>query len=481
MYVGTSLASERSTRRLERSFLLDKSDNQRKELWHTAIKAQRRLFQHKRSSYLRRRIVDVQGDGRTLWKSLHSLLTPPAEAQSPLTPDELLGYFDKKIVDVRASTEDASPPDIPENYSQFPSLTTFDEVTAENVEKLLTDSAVKQCELDSMPVRLLKTFRYAFAPILAMLINISLVSGILPELHKRAIIRPRIKKPGLDLSDPANYRPISNLSFVSKLVERVVHRQISNHIESHNLLPPTQSGFRKYHSTETAVVKVYNDIVMALDAGFITALLLLDFSAAFDCVDHAILLQILQLQFGITSTALLWIISFLSNRSHKVRIGAKTSETYNILFGVPQGSILGPLLFILYTSNITNIAHRFGITIHLYADDTQLYVKLSTRDIIDTKSRLIQCIQEIQAWSASMRLKLNAAKTELIWFDRKLSCDNDFPSKTLNSEASSLNITPSKVVRNLGVLIDCQLTMVSHVSEITRACYFHLRRIRASQ
>jgi hypothetical protein len=270
------------------------------------------------------------------------------------------------------------PPDIPENCSQFPSLTAFDEVTTENVEKLLTDSAVKQCELDSMQVRLLKTFRYAFAPILAMLINISLISGILPDLHKRAIIRPRIKKPGLDLSDPANYRPISNLFFVSKLVE--LHRKISNHSESHNLLPPpTQSGFRKYHSTEAAVVKVYNDIVLALNAGFITALFLLDFSADFDCVDHSFSNSPTSIRHYIYSSTLKYF--FPLNRSHKVRIGAKTSETYNILFGVPQGSILGPLLFILYTSNITSIANRFGITIHLYADDTQLYVKLSTMDV----------------------------------------------------------------------------------------------------
>jgi hypothetical protein len=124
---------------------------------------------------------------------------------------------------------------------------------------------------------------------------------------------------------------------------------------------------------------VYNDIVLALDAGFNTALLLLDF----DCVDHAILIQILQHQFGITSTVLLWIISFISNRSHKVRIGSKTSRTYNILFGVPQGSILGPLLFILYTSSITNIAHRHGNTIHLYAEDTQLYIKLYSSSTID--------------------------------------------------------------------------------------------------
>ena len=100
-------------------------------------------------------------------------------------------------------------------------------------------------------------------------------------------------------------------------------------------------------------------------------------------VDHSILLQVLEVQFGITASALNWIASFLSGRTHSVRVGTKASKLYNVLFGVPQGSILGPLLFILYTSNITEIASRHGILIHLYADDTQLYVKLSTRDIED--------------------------------------------------------------------------------------------------
>src|SRR6218665_4182504 len=140
-----------------------------------------------------------------------------------------------------------------------------------------------------------------FAPTLALLI---IVQASLPVKHKRAIIRPREKKPGLDPTDPASYRPISNVSFISKLVERVIHIQLSDYVESLHLLPPMQSGFCQYHSTETAVIKVYNDIVMALDSGFSTALLLLDFSAAFDCVDHSILLKVLQLQFGITASAL---------------------------------------------------------------------------------------------------------------------------------------------------------------------------------
>ena len=469
--------SKRTTRRLERKFLRDQSNAEQRDLWRSQIKVQRRLFQHKRSSYLRRSIEDIQGDGRTLWKSLHSLLSPPAETSSLITPDELLDYFGKKTEAIRDATKDAPPPIFQVNSSHLPGLAAFDEVSPDEVEKLLSDTATKQCELDSVPVRLLKTLRHVFAPILALLINISLSQATLPEAHKHAIIRPRLKKPGLDPSDPANYRPISNLSFVSKLIERVVHRQLLKYVEMHNLLPPTQSGFRRYHSTETAVVKVYNDIVLALDAGLITALLLLDFSAAFDCVDHTILLKILHSQFGITSAALLWFFSFLSSRSHKVRLGAYTSRTYNILFGVPQGSILGPLLFILYTSNIVNIASRHGILIHLYADDTQLYIKLSVHDISDAKSKLINCVKDIQAWCAAMRLKLNATKTELIWFDRKSADDNDKSSKILKIQADC-SVLPSDVVRDLGVLLDSQLTMTNHIASVAKACYFHLRRIR---
>src|SRR6218665_3117630 len=107
--------------------------------------------------------------------------------------------------------------------------------------------------------------------------------------HAYKHIHTHIKKPGLDLTDPVRYRPISNFSFISKPVERVIHKQLSDYVESLHLLPPTQSGFRQHHSTETAVIKVYNGIVMVLNSGFSTALLLLDFSAAFDCVDYSIL------------------------------------------------------------------------------------------------------------------------------------------------------------------------------------------------
>jgi len=236
-----------------------------------------------------------------------------------------------------------------------------------------------------------------------------------------------------------NYRPISNVSFLSKLIERVVHTQLYSYLFANNLLPPLQSGFRQFHSTETAVLKVYNDLVLAADKGYVTALILLDFSAAFDCVDHCILLKVLQQSFGITGTILNWFVSYLSNRTQRVRINLLTSHIAAVLFGVPQGSVLGPLLFILYTSALSAIASRHGIEIHLYADDTQLYVHLRLNEVADATRRLRACINDIMLWSLSMRLKLNPGKSELIWFDRSsklLQC----PDLSLSTSSSLLPI-----------------------------------------
>jgi Reverse transcriptase (RNA-dependent DNA polymerase) len=445
-----------------------------KNKWLSQAKKQRRLFQYKRSTHLRRKIEDAQGDGKLLWKSLNSILSPPTEEEPAISPIALSEFFNKKTELIRESTKDSNLPvfDIGQNSYSLPA---FDEVTPDEVEKLLGDSTTKQCELDIVPVWIIKTLRTVFAPILALLINISILQTTLPASHKRAIVRPRLKKPSLDPSDPASYRPVSNLSFISKLIERVIHRQLSTFVETNQLLPSTQSGFRRFHSTETAVVKVYNDIVTALDAGLITVLFLLDFSAAFDCVDPAILLQVLEAKFGVTASALKWLASFLTGRTQSVRVGSRISNVCNILFGVPQGSILGPLLFILYSSNITDIANRHGIFIHIYADDTQLYINLSIRDIEDAKLRLVQCFTDIQSWCASMRLKLNASKTELIWF-------SNFPKENQLDLSVQIDdnclIEPSDVVRDLGVLLDNKLSMSNHISAVTKSCFFHLRRIR---
>jgi len=155
-----------------------------------------------------------------------------------------------------------------------------------------------------------------------------------------------MKKYRLDVTNAQSYRPISNLLVVSKLLERIVAQQLKTYLQSSGLLPSLQSGFRPGHSTETAVLRVLSDLLQAVDSGDVAALVLLDLSAAFDTLDHAILCRRLRLSFGLDGSALAWFESYLHGRSQYVRRGVLRSSSLELICGVPQGSVLGHILFI---------------------------------------------------------------------------------------------------------------------------------------
>ena len=228
---------------------------------------------------------------------------------------------------------------------------------------------------------------------------------------------------------------------------------------------------RRFHSTESAILKIYNDALHALDQDQVTALLLLDFSAAFDCVDHGLLLQLLRITCSISSNAFLWIASFLSDRTQVVRMGDDESIVSRVLSGVPQGSILGPLLFVLYTTEIYHIAVSHGISLQLYADDAQLYTHSTVHDVPTACTRLAACVVEIGSWSASMRLSLNPAKTELIWLHRKRSSICFLENRSLTLDANT-TISPVSMVRSLGVLFDSFLCLSPYVCLISCSSLF---------
>ena len=210
---------------------------------------------------------------------------------------------------------------------------------------------------------------------LATIVNASLSCACaeFPTELKKAFLTPLIKKIILDCEIFKNYRPVSNLSFISKLVERVVCVQLVEHLKT-NLYEIFQSAYRQLHSTETALLCVQNDPLQAVDNEGGAILVLLDLSAAFDTIDHQKWLNLLNQSFGIRGVALKWFESYLKDRTQTVQIGPCTSTTVILRYGVPQGSVLGPILFTMYTTSPGNIIRKHGLNFHLYAADTQLYI-----------------------------------------------------------------------------------------------------------
>ena len=202
----------------------------------------------------------------------------------------------------------------------------------------------------------------------------SLTRGIFPSSFKTSFITPLLKGADLDPTDAKSYRPISNLPVISKLLERLVCKQLLMYLKESNLLPTLQSAYRQYHSTETAVLKVVSDILLALDSGNLSILALLDLSAAFDSIDHSTLLQRFRISYGIDGTVLDWITSYLSGRTQHVRLGETRSPSSSVgPIQLPQGSVLGPVFFIMYAADLQRLIEQHQLTPHGYADDTQIY------------------------------------------------------------------------------------------------------------
>ncbi len=210
-------------------------------------------------------------------------------------------------------------------------------------------------------------------------INTSLLTGIFPTAFKQARVTPLLKKPTLNTSLIENYRPVSLLPFIAKTLEQVVFNQVSLFLSQNNKLDPKQSGFRSGHSTETALLSVTEALRMAKADSKSSVLILLDLSAAFDTVNHQILLSTLS-SLDITGIPLRWFESYLTGLSFRVAWEEEVSKAHKLVTGVPQGSVLGPLLFSTYTTSLAPIIQAHGFSYHFYADDTQLYLSFRPDD-----------------------------------------------------------------------------------------------------
>ena len=352
----------------------------------------------------------------------------------------------------------------------------FIPLTESQVKQLVVNSSQGSCALDPMPTNLVGECLDVLLPVLTKIINSSLLSGTFPIDWKEALICPLLKKPNLDMK-LENYRPISNLQFISKLTERAVCDQLYCYMSKHSMFPVFQSSYRKHHSTETALIKVKNDLLMRMNSQHVILLILLDLSAAFDTVDHVILLKRLQSKFGVTGKALDWFSSYLSDRSQRVSIQGTLSEKLNINCSVPQGSCLGPFLFIVYASELFDIIEHHLPDVHCYADDIQLYLSFRPDDISCQAAVTIMenCIRDIRQWMLHDRLLINDAKSEFLIIGSKQQLKKINISNIMIGDAK---VFPTTCVRNLGSWFDSELTMNTHINKACSAAFFHLHNIK---
>ena len=304
---------------------------------------------------------------------------------------------------------------------------------------------------DDINGKIVKNTFHLYSKPLIHLINLSLSQGIFPEQLKVARIMPVFKSG--DSKTVSNYRPISILPYFSKIFEKVICKRLATFIDKHNILYKYQFGFRQNHSTALALVTLVDSITSSLDNNQITLGICLDFSKAFDTIDHAILMKKLY-SYGIRGISHDLIKSYISNRKQFVNYNGCSSTMKNINCGVPQGSILGPLLFILYINDISNVSHK--VLPILYADDSNLFVKGNNID--EMISMLNAELSKIYEWLNVNRLSLNIDKTQCILFKGKKKKIN----RTSNVNVSNRIITFVDHIKFLGVTIDSSLTWEHH-------------------
>ncbi|KAF2346326.1 Reverse transcriptase domain [Trinorchestia longiramus] len=292
------------------------------------------------------------------------------------------------------------------------------------------------------------------APLLHLIINTSIVTSKFPDQWKHSIIKP-LHKAG-DINTASNYRPISLLPVLFKILEKVISNQLSTHMDKFNLLHPNQYAYRKHTSTQDVLLNITEKIYSDIDTKNVTLLLLLDFSKLFDSVEHTrLLLKIPNL--GIATQ---WFQNYLANRSHAVQLKDTISSPMQYDFGVPQGSILGPLLLSIFISEFPSIPSNMRIS--MCADDVQIAMTSAPAKLSQTKSNAEILLKHVKSWYDQTGLKLNTNKTQFIIFDSKNTIKK-LPNLTL--KLGNDIIEPVGKVKNLGVWFDQNMSFTSHVEK----------------
>lgn len=492
-YDDSVMASRQLKRALESKWRKSKLVSDRQNYINQKNKLNVIIRKAKRNYYTN---VILESNCRNMFSTVSSLLgrskhVLPVSDEPLRLCNDFANFFEGKVRSIRRLL-DAHPPNqqtvwtVPDPDNVPPLGPVADDdlllaltpVSDEDVKRVIKKSANKSCDLDVMPTWLLKANSEVMVPVITSIINCSLVNGVFPDKLKYAIVFPHLKKSSLDSSELKNYRPVSNLAYISKVIELVVSSKLTAHVEELSLQDEFQSAYRRHHSTESALTRVRNDILCEIDKRRGVILVLLDLSAAFDTIDHGFLIDRLSSEFGIRDTALQWFRSYLNCRTYRVRIDSTYSDVHTLDYGVPQGSVLGPLLFTLYVKPLGRIISRYGLRYHMYADDTQIYTSFNPKSLANFQeeiSKLEQCISEISIWMTLNKLKLNEGKTELLLaMSPKLR--HHLP-RDISINIGNGRVQMSDNVKNLGIFFQSSMSMSKQITALCKSLNFHLYNI----
>ena len=411
---------------------------------------------------------ECRSDCKKVWKLINSATNSQKFTQLPpeLNPTMFNEYFSsvgQKLIAQKKGT----PEDLPWKQPPCPVTFKFDPITEKTVHDMLKkfgdDSVNDVLGFDS---KLLHLSRDIISPILCKLFNASLTTSKVLNDWKLARVTPVYKEKG-DIRDMSNYRPISVIGHISKLFESKVHEQLQKYLQLNNYISNDQSAYLKQHNTQTALHRVVDDWIDNICSKSFTGICSFDIKKCFDSIDHSLLLAKMKL-YGIRAHELNWFEDYLSDRRQVVRCHNKQSEPKCVSVGVPQGSVLGPLLFVLFVNDISQ--HVGLATANLYADDTLIYINAESEAEINEK--LQGCVDKVSEWYEKNNIIINTDKSCSMIIKSRRS--NNYPVLSISIENCIINQV--KTMTYLGLEIDEALTWNQHIMKLCRKLSFKISR-----
>ncbi|KAG7196749.1 hypothetical protein KM043_000050, partial [Ampulex compressa] len=435
-------------------------------------------IEQERTNFLQDHLSSALENGKNIWREMRNLGLLPGARE-----DGLHGFGLEELNDHFAGVSVSTMEDVDGGMGGVDGAGeegfTFKPVSVEDVILAVSHFSSQACGVDGIPHGVVAKALPVIAEHLRSIFNSSFARGVFPGAWKRAQLIA-LKKSNAP-SSASDFRPIALLCFLSKLLEKLAHDQITEYINKEKLLDPLQAGFRRNHSTQTALLKLTDDIRLAIDKKRVTLLLLFDFSKAFDTISPSKLLRKLR-DLGFSGSALSWLRSYLQGRTQRVTSGGESSAWRETNLGVPQGSVLGPLLFCLYVNDLKDVLKGHEVSHLFYADDLQIYLHIPKNDLTKGISILTETARLVAGWACDSDLRLNAGKTKAIVFGTNKDVNDIYAEGLPGIEVQEGVCVPfSEEVVSLGVVLDCKLNWRAHIDRVAkkvRRALYGLRFVR---